>query len=502
MSISGWRIAGVFALVFGAPVAIAAQGSVADSAFARGEHDIARRLFAARLAADSTDTMALLRLATIAGWNGRHETGLAIYDRLLRLAPDDRDVQVARARTLAALGRFDQGMAIVDSLYRAHPGDVSVLQGRARFAGWTGDLITGERLLRAALAMDGANTDTRVQLAQTLGWQGRAVAAWDIIRPAHLAGSPDQEVHDQHDRVARIVRPHARSLFGYEDDSDGNAITSLVMSTGWRAARALDVQADAWLRDAALDAAAASATARGATATITLHLEPGWSIAARLGASASGDRITDSAARPTFGITLGTPRRRRTMVSLSARRSAFDFTAPQVRNDIVTDEIAATLDVRAGRDWTFASAAGWTQFDVRSTGQSNRRIALSAQARRRLPEPFALAFGLRSFGFDVDVDGGYFDPDLYGVLDVTLTGLREGSHWTFEGELAPGIQQIGSNGKVAAALRAWTALSYAVRPGRRIGLRTTYANAGLQQLSGAGSGYTYVSVLLDLAWWF
>ena len=485
-----------------APVALAAQGSAADSAFARGERVLARLLFEARLAADSMDTMAILRLATIAGWNGRHQISLAFYDRLLRLVPADRDVQVARARTLAALGRFDEGLAIVDSLYVAHPGDVSVLLGRARFAAWTGDLVASERLLRTAFVVDSANTDTRAQLAQTLRWQGRALEAWAVIRPAHLAGSRDREVHDQHDWVAQVIRPHARSVLGYEDDSDGNAITSLVLSAGWRAARRLDVRADAWLRDAALDVAAAGVTARGAAAAFTLHLEPGWSVAARLGASASDDRTTSNHALPTFGIALGTPRRQRAVVSLSAERSAFDFTAPQVRNDVVADEVAATLDVRAGRDWTFASAAGWTHFAVRGTGQSNRRMALSVQARRRLPDPFALVLGLRTFGFDEDVNGGYFDPDFYGLVDMTLAGLREGRHWTIEGELAPGVQRIGSDGDPAAALRAWTELAYAVRPGRRIGLRATYANAGLQQLSGAGSGYTYVSVLLNVAWWF
>jgi tetratricopeptide (TPR) repeat protein len=484
------------------PVALAAQGSAADSAFARGDRALATRLFEARLAADSTDTVALLRLATLAGWNGDHPTSLALYDRLLRRAPGDRDVQVARARTLAALGRFHEGMAIVDSLYDAHPDDITVLQGRARFSAWTGDLIASERLLRTAFAMDSTNTDTRAQLAQTLRWQGRVMQAWDVIRPAHLAGSPDQEVHDQHDLVAQSIQPHARSIMSYEDDSDGNAVTSLVISAGWRAARRLDVRADAWLRDASLDAATAGATTRGAAAAFTLLFEPGWSLAASVGASASDDRITGTRALPTFGIALGTPRRQRAVVALSATRSAFDYTLPQVRNDVVADEVAATLDVRASRDWTFASAAGWTQFDVRSTGQGNRRIALSAQARRRLPDPFSLLVGFRTFGFNEDINGGYFDPDFYGVIDVTLAGLREGRHWTIEGELAPGVQRIGSDGEPSAALRGWTGVSYSVRPGRRIGLRATYANAGLQQLAGAGAGYTYLSVLLTLAWWF
>jgi tetratricopeptide (TPR) repeat protein len=489
------------AVALACPRALAAQTAAADSAFARGERQLARRLFEARLAADSSDTTALLRLAMLAAWDRRHDASLAFYDRLLRLAPADRDVQVARARTLAALGRFDEGFDIVDSLYRAHRDDAGVLQGRARFAAWTGDLIASEQLLRAAFERDSANTDTRVQLAQTLRWQGRAMEAYDMIRPAHLAGSRDAEVHTQHDWVAQAIRPHARSVVGYEDDSDGNAITSLVMSAGLRAARRLDVRADAYLRDAALDASAAGVTARGISTSLVLHLDPGWSLTATIGASGAG-RHAGHDARPTWGIAIATPRRQRAVVAFAATRSAFDYTAPQVRNDVVADDAVLGLDLRASRDWTFAATAGWTRFDVRATDERNRRIALNVQARRRLPDPFTLVLGLRTFGFDDDVNGGYFDPDFYGLADVTLAGLREGRHWTLDGEVSTGIQRIGGGGDASAALRAWTELSYALRPGRRIGLRAAYANAGLQQLSGAGSGYTYVSMLLNVAWWF
>jgi tetratricopeptide (TPR) repeat protein len=481
------------------PATASAQANAADSAWVRGDRAHARRLYESRLAAHPTDATALLRLAILAGWEGERAQSLAYYDRLLHLAPGDREVIVARARTLATLGRFAEADAIVDSVLAAHPTDVAALQAAARFAAWDGDLGRSEDLLRTALAQDSLNNDTRAQLAQTLRWQGRVEAAYAVIRPALERGSPDEEVRVQHDHAAQSLKPHVRSIIGYEDDSDGNSITTLAVSAGTRLAMGVDVRADGYLRTAGLDATTAAAAARGIMTSLALHTTQGWLIEAGLGASTTDQ--ANARTRAMLGATVSTPRRSRTALTFSAARSALDYTAPQVRNDVSATEGRMNVDVRASRDWTLAFNAGWTHYDARRTQEENRRLAAQAQVRRRLPDPFALILGVRTFGFDRDVGGGYFDPDFYGLADVTLAGLREGRHWTVEGEVAPGLQRIGREGDVTGALRAWAEVSWVLRPGRRIGVRGTYANTGLQQLAGAGSGYRYTSAQLNLQWW-
>ena len=81
-----------------------AQQTPADSAWDAGDMTTAERLFRERLAADSNDQRALQRMALLLAWGEHYDESLRLYDRLLRLAPENFGARIERARVVAWSG--------------------------------------------------------------------------------------------------------------------------------------------------------------------------------------------------------------------------------------------------------------------------------------------------------------------------------------------------------------------------------------------------------------
>jgi tetratricopeptide (TPR) repeat protein len=479
----------------------ASAQSAAESAWANQDRATAKRLYLASLQQDSTDVTALFRLALLEGWSGHHAESLAYIERILRITPGDVEVRATRARTLAALGRFHEGMALADSLLRAHPGDVVALQTRARFAYWNGDVSSSEALWRRALAADARNAETRIGLSQSLRRQGRFRDAWEIIGPTRERVPTDTDVREEHAWVAQSLRPRLRATAGHEADSDGNAMTTFVLSGGVPAGGNVQVRADAYLRDATLEGVTErTVTARGAGAAAGVLFGAGWLL--ELNAGASRSDAAGAETLPAFGLTLLTPRRSRTVATFSMSRAAWDYTAPMADNQVLVDEGRLALDLLPDRNWNVTLTAGLARFDVRRLDQDNRRWTAQAQYLRMISDRASVALGARAFGFNEDLDGGYYDPDFYGLADVRFAYRIGSGGWTLDADVAPGVQKSGSAGDPKAALHAAADLGYTFRPGRRIGIRGIYANTGLNQLSpSARRSYRYAAIALTFAWW-
>ena len=60
---------------------------------------------------------------------------------------------------------------------------------------------------------------------------------------------------------------------------------------------------------------------------------------------------------------------------------------------------------------------------------------------------------------------------------------RERGQWTWNLELAPGLQRIGEGGDITATARAAGGFTWSVQPGTSIGVMLTLANAGLVAIS-------------------
>ena len=190
--------------------------TAADSAWDRGDMDAAERLFAARLAADSNDVMALRRIALLRAWAGRYDESIALSNRLVRLAPNNTDAAIERARVLAWARRFDEAVTAIDAVLAREPTNRAAIEARAQFTSWSGrydeslreygrllEISPGDATLLVAqarvlgwareydqaagmyqrlLAADPTNRELLLGLAQTLSWGGRTDSASVIFR--------------------------------------------------------------------------------------------------------------------------------------------------------------------------------------------------------------------------------------------------------------------------------------------------------------------------------
>jgi len=502
--LAAFRAVGVSLLCAGVITSglVAQTGAAADSAWKRGDQSEARRLYLAQLARSPTDATALFRLALLSGWQQRHRESIVWLDRLLAIRPQDREAKVARARSIAALGDLSAARSIVDSVLLDHPEDVGALQTKARFAAWDGDLAGAERIYRRAFEIEPNDVETATGLAQTLRWQGRMAAAWRVIEPVLGAEPANEDARVQADWIAGAYRPRVRSGAVTERDSDGNLVTSITVGGAARPVDAVEVHADLWLRDAVLRTASErSLIARGGLIGIRWEANDGWTFDA--GAGLSSSRSGPSTGRTAFAASATTPRRNRVVLDVSLTRTPYDYTVPLVENGVRVDEAGVRLDYRASRDWAFAAAAGVARFAVARIDSTSRRTSAQFGVTRRIDDPFFVVIGVRTFAFDRDLGGGFFDPDFYGIADAALAWRREGRQWTFETDVAPGVQKIGGDGALTGALRAAASASWAIRPGRRIVLRGVWANTGLQPVStAAGGSYRYRSISLSTSWWF
>lgn len=570
----------------------------ADEAWRRGDLIQAERLYSARLAADSTDQRALHRLALMRGWDGRYAESVALFDHLLRIAPDNVEATVDRARILAWRGdlrvaiaeldevlashptyvaalrarvefeswagelgaalatneliiaitpddprahreharlltysaRYDAAAAIYDSLLGADPADeaallglgqlllwsgrldsanalyagllernpshLEALRGRARATAWRGDLITAEARWRHALTVVPADVGARVGLAQTLRWQGREAAALTVIQQAIALEPSNKEARTEMSWIRSAVAPRTGMSLLYENDSDGNRMFTLAVRGAWRPHPRAEVRGEAYRRGADRGGAAPlERSAGGAIVTVWGQIEPGWNAA--LGAGASGGSAgTDPIG--TARVEVASPGRYPIGVTLGASRNAIDETAALIANRIAVNEVALAARYAPAPPW---SVGGNVSRAVFHGSESNRRLAGRLVVSRRLAGPWTVGVSLRSLWFEKNLADGYFDPDFYGLAEITTRWLRRYGRWSLHADVAPGLQQAGRGTSVKGAFRAFAHAGLTILPGRELGISGTYASAGIQSVA-ASADYQYRALGLVGSWRF
>jgi hypothetical protein len=108
--------------------------------------------------------------------------------------------------------------------------------------------------------------------------------------------------------------------------------------------------------------------------------------------------------------------------------------------------------------------------------------------------------GYRAFSFEQGLTDGYFDPDFYGIGELTGRRLHQPAAWSWLVEVAPGAQQVGSGGELGATFRAAARVGYRIAPGREVSLAGGFSSTGLQSFASGASDYRYTAVILGLAW--
>ena len=120
----------------------------------------------------------------------------------------------------------------------------------------------------------------------------------------------------------------------------------------------------------------------------------------------------------------------------------------------------------------------------------------------RIGGDFSLGASFRGFSYAKNLNDGYFDPDFYGIWELTSYWLYRTSPWTFLVELAPGVQQITTDGDFGSSVRSNARVAYRIGAGREVSLSLGYSSAGLTSFATSDSGYEYTAIILGTNWVF
>ncbi|HET9985994.1 MAG TPA: tetratricopeptide repeat protein [Longimicrobiales bacterium] len=176
------------------PAAAQSPGATAaDSAWERKDYDAAARLYGERLAADSSDAVALHRLGLILAWGEKYDRGLELLDRLVAERPEDAAAGVDRARVLAWKHDLKSARAGVDAVLAKHPGDMGALRLRAQVESWSGDYDASLTTYKELLAGAPGDRSIQQERARVLGWTTHYGAAADAYRQLLENDSTDLE---------------------------------------------------------------------------------------------------------------------------------------------------------------------------------------------------------------------------------------------------------------------------------------------------------------------
>ncbi|HSJ13189.1 MAG TPA: tetratricopeptide repeat protein [Longimicrobiales bacterium] len=535
----------------------------ADSAWAAGEHERARTLYAARVAADSADAQALHRLGLLLGWNreyaaairvldrlmavaptnavradranvlawsrnyeraladvdelirsdstsleawtararflswaGRYDESLRAWDRVERLAPGDTGVTHARARVLSWAGRLGAAEEAYWTSLAANPGDVEAMRGLARVTSWRGDLATGEQLWRRAVAADPASAEARIGLSQVLRWRGQPAASLEEAREAVRLDPENRDAQLQLAWAEAAFAPRIAPAFSAAFDSDDNRLLTSSLAVTLFPAHRVALTASGYLRRAQDGRAGGGAVdSRALTLAARTDIGAGWTVGASGGVK---DRdVPGAEADFTFGGSLASAPWRPVSGAVAYTRGVFDATARLIEQGVTTDEVALTVAAQLARAVRLEAGAGFMRFTgVERNERVLARLGLDVRAGSWLRvRPRALGFG-----FEHDLDEGYFDPDRYLLGEVGVGVDRYRGAWALSGEVAPGAQQVGSDGDVQGALSGSARVGYTLAPGREIGIGFTFSNLGMERFDPDRTGYRYGAAVISAAW--
>ncbi|HKP74718.1 MAG TPA: hypothetical protein VJT67_04210, partial [Longimicrobiaceae bacterium] len=228
----------------------------------------------------------------------------------------------------------------------------------------------------------------------------------------------------------------------------------------------------------------------------------GWWLTGGAGL-AQTDRAGEDA-RASWRAAISSPGRYPLTAMLAYTHIPLDATALLIQREVDVDELNLSAQLVPAQGWVIAAGGGGADFHGRVSGETNRRTNGNLAITRRFARFFTLGAAGRAFGFERDLNDGYFDPKQYWIAEALGRAGREWRNWGVNAEVAPGLQQVGKGGERTTTLRTTGGVTYTVAPGRSIGVSAGYANAGLQRLSptDTGGGYRYTAVSLSGTWAF
>jgi tetratricopeptide (TPR) repeat protein len=444
------------------------------------------------------DPAARRQRAQILSWSDRLEEAADAFADLLRVEPEDRDSRMMLARVLSWTSQLDSAAAVYRGILAKEPGDLEALQGVARTTSWSGQLRRAEPLWREALALAPDNVGSLLGLSQTLRWQGRHAEAVPFAERALGLAPGDADARAEF-RYARLgIAPRVLPSFTHERDSDGNNLSTMAVSASWYPLARLQVGVDGYWRELEQTGPGGfNRTTRGAQASLGLAVANGWTVSVGAGSSASTTPGSDYIPRLQLGVR--SPTWLPVRAGLGYARRALDGTARLVENGIVVDELALDAGFTLGSAWSLETRITAADF----TGESgNRRYLGRADLGVRVARDWRVGLGAMAFRFDDHTEEGYFNPDFYGLGELSGRWLRDLGRWSLLLEAAPGVQQVGEGHPWKGTLRTHARVAYNIAPGRQLGIGAGYSSHGIESVGSTTSDYRYRSLTISGGWAF
>ncbi len=443
------------------------------------------------------DREAWRTLARYLAWADRVPEAIAIYDSLLSSDPSDRASRLGLATALSWSDELDSAYRIYEALVAENPADLEALIGSARVAAWSGDLVKAETRWRRTLALDPNDPAALAGLGQTLRWQGRRAAALPVLERAAELLPDDRRTKQELLLARRSLAPRLGPGLLYESDSDANRILTGSLSFAAQATRHVALAAELYGRSARVADTPLKAAAWGGLVDVLASLEPGWNLSGGIGAS--GSDVPEAEPIIALRARLDSPARHRFGGSISFNRGALDESAPLILNRVRRTIGELQLRGEPSRGWRVGGGASIAEYEGT---EPNQRIGGHAAVIRSLSSSWQLGLNLNAFGFDKDVNDGYFDPSFYGIAEVGIEWNESFGLVRTGVVAAPGVQQVGTEGNARATGRGSGYVALEIGPGRELGVRATYNATGLNSLATGDADYRYFSAALTGRWAF
>jgi hypothetical protein len=300
--------------------------------------------------------------------------------------------------------------------------------------------------------------------------------------------------------IHAALGPRIGPAFAYEWDSDGNNIYTTSGHASVHVIPRLEVRVDAYRRGANLgDAIPDNHWTTGGTLSGSVQLPPGWRVTGSVGAGIPDSAGVDGAA--TYGLVISSPARYQIRTTLSAGRQLLDATAFLITNRVVYDQLQLNMGTRLGV-WTLEGAASAAWFESLVSSNGNRRLAANAAVTRPVLPWLDLGGSVRVFGFDRDLAEGYFDPDLFALIEAPASATTRIGPLDATLALVPGVQQVTTTGEMKPAFRTSGSLAWQRAPGQNVSLSLFYAANGASPFATEAADYRYFALNLRARWVF
>ena len=165
----------------------------ADSAWRAASYPLATSLYEALVAADSSASRPVFRLATLRAWSNRLDDAEGLFRRYVALEPRDTEGRLALARALAWGAKYSAAIAIYDSVIAVDSTYRDAVVGRAQTLTWEGRADEGLQMYRLWTTAHPADREALLEYARALSWNGQLNDAEQIYRPLASSGNADAQ---------------------------------------------------------------------------------------------------------------------------------------------------------------------------------------------------------------------------------------------------------------------------------------------------------------------